>query len=119
MKHFTNDFCELIIINKYAILRIFENVYFDQQKAVIIRELCKEHFRNEPFILIHDRKFKHKMDLDLYKKRELKNIKGMAIVSIDGSERENALKEQPLFDESFAFFEKLEDAQNWANSFFI
>ncbi|HBY69399.1 MAG TPA: hypothetical protein DEG69_17625 [Flavobacteriaceae bacterium] len=114
------DFCELNLYAKYAILKVFENVFYDIDKATIVNQKFKEYFQNKPFVLITERNFKHEVDLNLYNDKSIfiNNLKGLAIVSENPEERERAINEQPLFENSFAFFEKLADAQNWAESFF-
>ncbi|WP_339700021.1 hypothetical protein [uncultured Marixanthomonas sp.] len=114
------DFCELSIFAKYAILKVFENVFYDIEKATIVHQKFQEFFKNEPFVLITDRNFKHEVDLNLYKNKSISitNLKGLAIVSENPEERERAINEQSLFENSFAFFEKLTDAENWAEAFF-
>lgn len=112
------DFCELSIFSKYAIIKVFENVFYDLDKANIIQRKFQEIFNNDPFVLISERSYKHDIDLNVYKIKGLDNMKGLAIVSADPMERERAITEQPLFENSFAFFEKLTDAQNWAEAFF-
>lgn len=112
------DFCELSIYAKYAILKVFENVRYDLEKATIVHQKFQEFFQNKPFVLITERNFKHEVDFSLYKSNTLQNIEGLAIVSANPEERERAVLEQPLFNKSFAFFEQLTEAQNWAEAFF-
>ena len=112
------DFCELNMYSKYAILKVFENVFYDTEKAAIVHQKFQDFFQNKPFVLITERNFKHEVDFNLYKSNTLQNIEGLAIVSANPEERERAVLEQPLFNKSFAFFEQLNDAQNWAGSFF-
>tara|TARA_R100001369_G_scaffold84305_1_gene117123 strand:+ start:4754 stop:5122 length:369 start_codon:yes stop_codon:yes gene_type:complete len=113
-------FCELSIYAKYAILKVFENVFYDLEKATIVNQKIQEFFQNKPFVLITERNFKHEIDLSLYKNKSISitNLKGLAIVSENPEERIRAINEQPLFENSFAFFEKLTDAENWAEAFF-
>ncbi len=114
----TYDFCELDLYPRYAVLRVFENVFFDYSKANILRQKFEEVFKNEDFVLITDRSRAHDIDLAIYKGRRLKNMKGLAVVSPNPLERNRAMEEQALFDHSFAFFEKLDDAMHWASAFF-
>jgi hypothetical protein len=91
---------------------------FDLSKANILRSKFVEVFKNQEFVLITDRSLYHDIDLRIYKDRRLRNMKGLAIVSQNPVERDRALKEQALFDDSFAFFERLDDAIHWAGAFF-
>jgi hypothetical protein len=115
---YATDFCQLDLYPRFAVLRIFENEMFDLSKANILRSKFVEVFKNQEFVLITDRSLYHDIDLRIYKDRRLRNMKGLAIVSQNPVERDRALKEQALFDDSFAFFERLDDAIHWAGAFF-
>ncbi len=117
-QNLTHDFCELSLQPKYAILRVFENIYVDEDKTSVIRDSLKNFYRNKPFVMITDRKYKHKIDPAVYKNRSLKNMIALAVVSQHSDGREKASDEQPLFDDSFAFFNNVESAIDWAESFF-
>ncbi|MCT8340229.1 hypothetical protein MG296_09210 [Flavobacteriaceae bacterium TK19130] len=115
---YTSDFYELSAYPQYALLKVFENVFLDEDKVLDIQSKLKEIFSNKPFVLISDRQFKYDIDLSVYK-LQLPNIKGMAVVSADDYHRERAIMEQPLFNNSFAFFSKMEDAVAWASTFLV
>ena len=113
------DFCELDFFDRYAIMKTFENQIIDLEKVKKLQQLFVDHFKKNDFVLISDRRHQYEIDLSVYKGSNiLSTLKGFAIVSNTPSERERALKEQTLFDNSFAFFESLEDAVHWANAFF-
>jgi len=116
---FNTDFYELLLYDNYGVLCIKENTFLDFSKAKFIRSHCKNHFKNREYVLIHDRKFKHEIDLELFRKGVSPYLKGMAIVSSDDNEKERAITEQTLFDRSYAFFNNMNDAKSWAESFFV
>lgn len=116
-KKLLSDFCELYLYDTYSILRVFENQHIDTEKNDWIRANYKAHFGNRPFVVIADRRYPHTIDLGIYKNGKMRNKKGMAIVSTREAEKERALVEQKLFPHSFAFFEHLENARAWAQSF--
>jgi hypothetical protein len=118
LKRIASDFCELFFYERYVITRVFENVILDTEKVNFIRAKNREHFLNNDFVIIADRNLKHDLDLSIYKKGITKKLKGVAIVSKNVEEKERAIKEQELFDNSFAFFEDIEEAKSWAESFF-
>ncbi len=118
-KEYITDFCELRIFKKYAVTKFFENKILNEKSGSHIRKLLSEHFKDENFVLISDRTHQFEIDFNLYKNRKLWNMKGLAVVSSNLSERERALKEVELFDESFAYFENMEDAHRWAEDFFM
>ena len=117
-KKFTSDFCELFLYDHYALLRVFENQHLDLGKNDWIRDRYKEHFKNQEFVVVADRRFQHTLDMKIYKDGKMKTKKGLAIVSSMEEERKRALTEQELFPHSFAFFSSLEDALSWAKHFF-
>ncbi|GGX15949.1 hypothetical protein [Aquimarina muelleri] len=118
MEHFTNEFCEIELHDKYSILTINENIDFTLNKASIIREKLRSYYKSKDFIMISYRKHQHKVSAEVYKKGQLENMKGLAIVSNNNKEREKAIIEQPLYDKSFTFFSTIEEAKSWAKSFF-
>ncbi len=118
MEHFSNEFCELELYDHYVVLTINENIDFTLDKASIIRGKLRKHYKSNHFIMISNRKFNHNVSSDIYKQGQLSNMKGIAIVSNNCEERNKALKEQPLYGKSFTFFDSLEEAKSWAETFF-
>ncbi|MEW7277136.1 hypothetical protein ABW636_00905 [Aquimarina sp. 2201CG1-2-11] len=118
MKHFSNEFCELELFEHYVVVTIQENVNFTLEKATVIRDKLRKYYKSKHFILISNRKFNHTVSYDIYKHGALSNMKGIAIVSTNCEERNKALKEQPLYGKSFTFFDSVEDAKSWAETFF-
>lgn len=112
------DFATLQCYERYAILTVNEgkHVSFDEIRS--LRQLLKEHFGNREFVLISDRTKSHNVDLNIYKSERIRKMKGLAIVSGLTSQKESAIKEQGLFNRSFAFFTTLDDARSWAEDFF-
>ncbi len=117
-KKLLSEFCELYLFENYSLLRVFENQHLDEEKNNWIRSNYKAHFGSKPFVVIADRSYRHTIDMNIYKNGKMRNKKGFAIVSTEESERERALIEQKLFPRSFAFFDDLESARAWAESFF-
>ena len=111
--------CKVGYSVKYAVLEVYENVTLDIKIASDLRHRMKNHFGNNDFVLITNRKHRHEIDLDIYRNRRLKNLKGLAVVSNNQAERERAQLEQTLFEHSFAFFENINDAVSWAESFIV
>lgn len=116
--HHIDNLCELYLNDHYTILRIAENVLIDKKNAVKIRNVYRDHFGSKKFVVVVDRKYKYDLDLSVYKDGLSKNLVGIAVVSKDVEEKKRALEEQELFDHSFAFFENLSEAENWAETFF-
>lgn len=118
MKTFSTDFCSMELYPKYVILTVNEGVEFNLPKATIIRQKLSEIFKDKEFLMISNRKFKHTLPTEVYKKGQLSNMRGLAIVANTKEGREKALEEQKLYGKSFAFFTNLEDAKSWAENYF-
>lgn len=118
MEHFTNEFCELELYNRYAIITVNENVDFTLTKASLIREKLRNYYKSNDFIMISHRKYQHKICSEVYKQGQLDNMKGLAIVSSSDEERDKAAIEQPMYNKPFTFFKTLEEAKSWAEVFF-
>lgn len=80
--------------------------------------ILDNYYDGNNFIFITHRKHPHEIDLNVYKGKILKNMIGFAIVSDIPEEMERAMVEQPLWNEAFTFFKELDEAENWARSFF-
>jgi len=104
MKHFSNEFCQM------------QN--FTLEKASVIREQLSNHFKSKDFVLISNRDKEHTVSPEVYKQGQLDNMKGLAIVSHNVSERNRAINEQSLYKNSFVFFTNLDEAISWAETFF-
>ncbi|WP_339831634.1 hypothetical protein [uncultured Altibacter sp.] len=115
---YTTEFYDLTFSETYAIIRVKKGVHLDLKITNELRHKLRSHYKNRPIVLIADRENDHDIDFAIYKQNRLKNTQALAIVSRNKAERERAMLEQEIFDKSFAFFERLEDAENWAISFF-
>jgi len=118
MELHTTDFCTIEFQEKYTIITINKDVILNLDKANAIRKKLRSYYNSKNFIMITNRKNSHKVSDEVYKQGQLPNMKGLAIVSKEKTERDNAIIEQKLFDKSFAFFENLEEARSWAASYF-
>jgi hypothetical protein len=78
-----------------------------------------DHFDGKEFVIISNRKSDYFLNPDAYNDRIFKKVKGIAIVSQQPKMKMKALIEQERFQQSFAFFEDLDDAKNWAENFFV
>lgn len=112
------SYCELTFKEFHAILLMHKGSAITMKAAKEITEHLEAYYGGKDFVFITYRKFYHDIDLNVYKGRILKNMIGFAIVSENPEELKRAMQEQPLWNQAFTFFEKLEDAENWALSFF-
>ncbi|SEK34176.1 hypothetical protein SAMN04487910_0298 [Aquimarina amphilecti] len=118
MQLHTTDFCSIELFENYVIITVNEGVNLTLDKANIIRKKLRSYYKDQKFLLISNRENNHEVSDDIYKQGQLSNMKAIAIVSKKKTERDKAIIEQKLFDKSFAFFENLEEAKSWAQSYF-
>ncbi|MDH7446611.1 hypothetical protein [Aquimarina sp. 2201CG14-23] len=118
MELYTNDFCTVELYEKFVIVTINEDVTLTLDRANIIRKKLRSHYGEKSFLMISYRKHNHQVSSEVYRQGQLTNMKGLAIVSKEKTDRDKAIMEQKLFDKSFAFFENLEEAKSWAESYF-
>ncbi|GAA0722788.1 hypothetical protein GCM10009430_25530 [Aquimarina litoralis] len=114
----TTDFCTIELYEKFAIITVNKGITFTLEKANIIRKELRSFYKDKKFVLISNRLNNHEVSIDVYKQGQLSNMKGLAIVSKEKTDRDKALEEQKLFDKSFVFFDCLEEAKSWAISYF-
>ena len=112
------SYCQLEFYEHYAILTMYENSELNKKNDLEIIEHLETYYGHQDFILITHRIHKYNIDLEIYKGKRLKHMKGFAIVSKNPEEYKRALVEQELWNKSFVFFEEIKDATDWAESFF-
>ncbi|GAA3519387.1 hypothetical protein GCM10022393_36970 [Aquimarina addita] len=118
MKETRLPYCDLIFKETHAIIVMNEGSEITVAIGEEITSSLEAHYKGRNFVFITHRKFPHKIDLKVYEGRILKNMIGYAIVSDDPAEVNRAVEERPLWDQAFTFFRELEEAENWARSFF-
>ena len=118
MKKTNLPYCNLLFKNSHAILTMHKGSAITLETAAEITDCLEEYYKGEKFIFITHRKHPHDIDLNVYNGRILKNMIGFAIVSENPEEMKRAMQEQPLWNEAFTFFKELDEAENWAESFF-
>ncbi|MBQ0733076.1 hypothetical protein [Aquimarina celericrescens] len=118
MEDFSNEFCQMQLYERFVVLTVNENVNFTLEKASVVRNKLSSYYESADFLMISYRKHKHKVSPEIYKQGLLPNMKGLAVVSSNDEERDQAIIEQPLYEKSFVFFSCLEDAKSWAKGYF-
>ncbi len=111
-------FCDLTLKNTHAILVMHEGTSITMEIVMIIRTHLEDYYKGAEFLLITDRRNTHTIDLDIYKNKTMKNMKGIAVVSKNPKEVERAMREQALWNQSFAFFDNIIEAEDWVKTFF-
>jgi len=83
-------------------------------------EMCiRDSFKSKEFVIISNRKSDYSLNPEAYSASLFKKVKGIAVVSQNPEVKLKAISEQENFQQSFAFFENLDDAKNWAESFVV
>ncbi|KAA1244745.1 hypothetical protein [Aquimarina sp. RZ0] len=119
MELYNNDFCTMELYDRFVIITNKEGTILTLEKANTIRKKLKNYYGNQSFLMISIRKEANKVLEEVYKQGQLSNMKGIAIVSANNNkERDKAIAEQKLFDKSFVFFDTIDEAKSWAESYF-
>ena len=112
----TTEQYELQFYDKYVIAIAKEGVVVRSEEIKKNLQIIFDHFKGKPFTVISHRKNNYTLEIDVYTTRLMKKVRAIAIVSMDSHTREKAELEQLQFENSFAFFNNLEDATDWAQS---
>lgn len=103
--------------NTYVIVERIGVFNVDSKIAKETLKVIADHFKGKEFVIITNRKENYTLNAESYSPSLFKKVKGIAIVSANPDMKTQALLEQLNFNNSFAFFNNLEDAQDWAESF--
>lgn len=112
------EFYRLEFYDSYVIIEGNSNISVNSSIAENILKKIFDHFKDRKFVIVSNRISEYKLQADAYSPAILKKVKGIAIVSKNSEVRDQAILEQKKFNGSFAFFENLDDAKNWAENFF-
>lgn len=118
MKEIELSYCNLVFKESYAILVMKVDSAITMETSKEITDYLEAYYKGKKFVFITHRKYPHDIDLNVYNGRILKNMIGFAIVSENPEEIKRAMQEQPLWNEAFTFFKELDEAEDWALSFF-
>ncbi|WP_028376660.1 hypothetical protein [Leeuwenhoekiella sp. MAR_2009_132] len=88
-----------------------------EQAQLLLKDMAA-YYGGQKFVIISQRGLETNLDPEILKILNLSKVEGLAIVSPDAEERRKILiKEQSLFEGSFAYFETYEAAREWALTF--
>lgn len=76
-----------------------------------------EHYQGKKFVYISHRKVKYIINLESYRYVNNNQMMGIAVVSQTFDPEKDLIREQAVFDGSFAFFKSLEEAISWVDTF--
>ncbi|MGB5980522.1 MAG: thymidylate synthase [Nonlabens sp.] len=83
---------------------------------VLLRDI-KKCYGNGKVVYISNREFSHDVDPEVYKLVDPKKLVGIAVVAEGQEQRVQAATEQSMYAGSFGFFDNLDSAVSWAQSF--
>lgn len=109
---------QLSFYPNYVIVEAVEGAKVNNEIVAETLKLIFDHYKKTDFVLITNRKNNYSIDIDIYTVKLMKKLRALAVVSSDSLIKEKAMVEQLAFDQSFAFFENLDDAKGWAESVF-
>jgi len=113
------EFYKMEFYDSYVIMEANADIVVNSIIAEKTLKTVINHFNGEKFVIISNRKSNYTLQPDAYSSGIFKKVKGIAIVSKNEEVRKRAIQEQEKFNRSFAFFENLDDAKNWAENFFV
>lgn len=102
----------------YVIIERNGQIHVDSKNARETLQIISDHYKGKPYVIISNRTESYTVNAESYTPNIFNKVKGIAVVSQDPSMKSQAILEQLNFKNSFAFFENLEEARNWAENFF-
>lgn len=110
------EFTRLEFYKSVVISTVEENVIIQKEHIDRLRQACNEHFGNEKFVYITNRKYNYNVNpviyLDLIKTNTLK---GIAVLSDKIERLQTANFERKFSPVPFELFDNKEEALIWAN----
>ncbi len=116
-KEFNYPFGSMYCYNNYVIGKLNPGVTVDSEIAMRILTDINDCYGKEKIVFISNREFGHQVDPSVYKLVNTKTMVGIAIVGTTHEQRIQAASEQSLYNGSFGYFNNLESAVAWAESF--
>jgi len=112
---YTTPHGEMECFENYLIFRLSSNG-ITGKSAKEIMKYAYDHYDGKKFVFISSREFASNIEPKAYRAINPKYMVGLAIVSEIDAVKEEAVKEQQLFEGSFSFFKTEEEAANWADT---
>ena len=116
-KSYTTKTYSLDLTPSFAIVQYLNTKNLARETVDEVRNILTEYYMGNDFVLINQRTNKMIVEPTFYKSA-LPNMKAVAVVAQDDELREHLYAEQKNWEKSFAFFNTLEDAKDWAVHFF-
>ena len=114
---FDYDFGTVYCFENYVVGNINALTLVDTTIVKIILKDIQKFYHDSNIVYISDRQFFYEVDPSVYKLANSKKLAGIAIVGSGKKQRAQASNEQALYSGSFSFFENMDSAISWAQSF--
>jgi hypothetical protein len=114
---FEYQFGEVLCFDNYVIGNLSGSNIVNTSIAETIINDINNYYGNRKIVYISNRMFAHNVDPQVYKLVNPDKMIGIAIVGHGATMRDQAIIEQGLYAGSFSFFESMESAVSWAQSF--
>lgn len=111
------EYYKMEFYDSYVVIEGIGHFNVDSAIAKKTIQSIIDHFKKKEFVIISNRKSNYSLSADAYSDSIFKKIKGIAIVSQQPEMKLRAILEQEKFQQSFAFFDDLDEAKKWAESF--
>jgi len=117
-KHkFDYSFGSMTCYEHYVIGLLDSSVIVNNEIAMRMLTDINNYYGKEKIVFISNREFGHDVDAKVYQLVNAKTMVGIAIVGTTLEQKMQAVSEQSLYSGSFSFFNNIESAIAWANSF--
>jgi hypothetical protein len=115
--HYRYPFGDIYCYDHYVIGKISSGVFVNNEIAKRILTDINKHYGKQKFVFVSNREFENKIDLSVYKLIDAKTMVGIAVVGTTNEQKVQAASEQSIYSGSFSYFNNLESAIAWAESF--
>ncbi|MCM8569906.1 hypothetical protein NE848_10990 [Gramella jeungdoensis] len=111
------DFTYLEFYQNYVISTVKEGTILEEEQVDELIDTCKEHYGDEAFVYISNRKFSYNVNpliyLNLFK---IENLEGIAVTSSNPDALKTANFERHFSQVPVELFQGMDEAKAWANS---
>lgn len=115
--YYSYEHAEVLVFNNYLVNQIREGAIITTADVDSIAALIEAHFDEKPWVYISNRTASYSVDPMAYKRAsDTKNLKGIAIVTQNASQRKMALFEQKFAEIPIVVLDELTAAFSWADA---
>lgn len=111
------SFTKLEFYDYFVISTVKEDVLLEQDQVSQLRAICNDHFQENSFVYIANRKHNYNVNPTIYINLiQKETLKGIAVISKDIDRLQTANFEKNFSPVPFELFQNKEEAIVWANS---